>query len=113
MHVTALANTHAAFDALMSRWSALHDAHTSAGDHGVEHMRLARHLLDGTLSGYLPWMVPEDLALYQQLQQARDADELGALFFRCFDLMVRTRGMAVAVLRVHELFRLLQPHITR
>ena len=29
------------------------------------------------------------------------------------DLMVRTRGTAIAVLRMHGLYRLLQPHISR
>lgn len=113
MSATVLANTHAMFDILLTRWSAADGSEAILSDQGAEHMRQARRLLKETLSRYLPWLDAADVALCERLLQARDADELSEQFFRCFDLMVRVRGTAVAVLRMHELFRLLQPHVTR
>ena len=82
-------------------------------DDRATHMHEARHTLQATMGAYLPWMQPPDAALYIDLLRAPDADALSGQFFRCFDLMVRTRGTAIAVLRMHELYRLLQPHVAR
>lgn len=111
MSAIAFADTQVAFDVLCTRWSALQRGVPSAGACGAGHMAQAARLLEDALARYLPWMSETDLALYECLLRARDADELGAQFFRCFDLMVRVRGAAVGVLRMHELFRLLQPHV--
>lgn len=111
MSATAFADTQVVFDVLCTRWSALQRGVTPADSCGAGHMAQAARLLEDALSRYLPWMGEADLALYERLLRARDADELGAQFFRCFDLMVRVRGTAVGVLRMHELFRLLQPHV--
>jgi hypothetical protein len=113
MSVDLTVNTHAMLDALLSRWRAAPERDRPVHDGEAEHMRLAHGLLADTLVRYLPWLDAHDAALYERLQQARNADELSELFLRCFDLMVRVRGAAVAVLRAQELFRLLRPHITR
>ncbi len=111
MSATAISDTQAMFEALFTRWSASQRVATAADACGTGHMERAARLLEDALVRYLPWMSEADLVLYERLLRARDADELGAQFFRCFDLMVRVRGTAVGVLRMHELFRLLQPHV--
>lgn len=113
MSAIAALNTNAIFDMLLSRWSALPETGVVPGQGDTEHMASARCLLVEALARYLPWLEPADLVLYERLLQARDADELSGMFFRCFDLLVRVRGVAVGVLRAHELFKLLQPHVTR
>lgn len=106
-------STHAMFDILIARWCAAPGAAPVAPGTCAQHMVLARQKLQDALGSYLPWMSAADVLLYDRLLRAQDADELSDLYFRCFDLMVRTRGTAKAVLSMHELFRLLQPHITR
>lgn len=98
---------------LLTRWSQGPKAAAPAVADGHQPVGQARYKLEQALADYLPWMDAPDKALYDRLMRARHVDELGALFFRCFDLMVRTRGTAIAVLRMHELYRLLQPHIGR
>jgi len=103
----------AMFSTLMSRWNTAPELQGLVPDDRATHMHEARHTLQATMGVYLPWMQPPDAALYIDLLRAPDADALSGQFFRCFDLMVRTRGTAIAVLRMHELYRLLQPHVAR
>lgn len=105
--------TDAMLATLLARWCARLDPATDAPDAQVPYLQQARRKVQQTLGGYLRWMSESDLSLYRRLMTAHDADEWSAQFFLCFDLMVRTRGAAIAVLRMHELFRLLQPHVTR
>lgn len=113
MFATTAVNTHAMFDVLLVHWRAVPGSHATAGECAGEHMARARSLLQDALMRYQPWMDANDIAQYERLLQARDADELGGQFFYCFDLMVRVRGTTVAARRMHELFWLLQPHVTR
>jgi hypothetical protein len=109
----ALASTSSMFAVLLSRWNTGPEFTGPGSLDATAHMKQARRTLRAALDPYLPWMLPQDVALYDSLLRSPDANALSDQFFRCFDLMVRTRGTAIAVLRMHELFRLLQPHVTR
>lgn len=109
----AIASTHSMFTVLLARWDTAPGLPEATPPQASGHMHEARHVMKAAMQVYVPWMQPQDVALYDSLLQAPDADALSAQFFRCFDLMVRTRGTAIAVLRMHELYRLLQAHITR
>ncbi|MBL0919747.1 MAG: hypothetical protein IBJ14_13680 [Hydrogenophaga sp.] len=116
---TALAatSTDALLSALLTRWDIAHarDATASVGeiDDALGPMERVRLVLERTLSDYAPYFDASDSSLYRRLLDTRDVETLSALFFRCFDLMVRSRGLAIAVLRQHEIYRVLQPHIPR
>lgn len=69
----------------------------------------ARLLLAHSLDRFRPFMSMSDATLYQRLLDAREPRELGALYFVCFDLLARTRGIAVAVLGMQDLYRVLRP----
>lgn len=74
-----------------------------------EAMVQARLLLSGSLDHFRPFMSAADVELHARLINAREPCELGALYFACFDLLARNRGMAVAVVGMQELYRLLRP----
>lgn len=95
-------------DTLLARWKSLpgHDSPSHASP--VDRMSQARSILRATVEQHLPRMSPDDQALYARLLAAREAQAWRNHFFDCFDLMARTRGAAVAVLRLHELHRLLR-----
>lgn len=95
-------------DALLARWRSL-PGHSS--DHSqtsaAQRVTQARAILSLTVESQLPHMSPADQALYARLLAAREAQAWRTHFFDCFDLMARTRGAAIAVLRLHDLYRLL------
>lgn len=95
-------------DALLARWKSLpspDSGHTNAS--AAQRMNQARAILSLTVESQLPHMSPGDQALYARLLAAREAQAWRTHFFDCFDLMARTRGAAIAVLRLHDLYRLL------
>lgn len=98
---------------LMDRWSLAPDEGRCAPELFAEHMLVARSKLEKALGRYRPWMDASDLDLLDRILSAPDAEELSRLYFHCFDLMERKLGMARAVLQMHDLFRLLRPHIVR
>ena len=95
-------------DALLARWKSLPHHDSPFHDSPVDRMSLARSILRATVEHHLPRMSPDDQALYARLLAAREAQAWRNHFFDCFDLMVRTCGASVAVLRLHELHRLLR-----
>lgn len=101
-------STASMLDMLMARWQLAprHDtaAHESPGDA----MERARTTIVQTMGHYVNYLEPADQALYTTLISTTDPESLRDLFFECFDLMVRTRGPAIAVLRLHELYRLMR-----
>jgi hypothetical protein len=98
-------------DALLARWSSLpgHDASVGS-EHSspAQRMNQARDILRATLDDLLPCLSPGDQALYARLLAARELHAWRTHFFDCFDLMARTRGAAIAVLRLHALYSLLR-----
>jgi len=109
-HATAAEppSTSSMLDMLMARWrlAPRHDtaAHESPGDP----MERAHTIFVQTVGHYVNYMEPADQALYATLIATADPESLRSLFFECFDLLVRTRGPAIAVLRMHELYRLVR-----
>ncbi len=95
-------------DALLARWKSLPHQDSPCPASPVDRMSLARSILRTTVEHHLPRMSPDDQALYARLLAAREAHAWRNHFFECFDLMARTAGAAVAVLRLHELHRLLR-----
>lgn len=96
-------------DTLLARWSSLPDHHARI-DHTSPAHRVcqARDILRLTIEDMLPSLSPGDQALYARLLAAREAHAWRTHFFDCFDLMARTRGAAIAVLRLHALYSLLR-----
>lgn len=96
-------------DALIKRWKAGPTPPPTKSFASASHrMAQARGILVQAIGAYLPHLAPNDQALYARLVATREIDGLRAHFFDCFDLMVRTRGAAIAVLRIQELHRLLR-----
>jgi hypothetical protein len=101
-------STSSMLDMLMARWQLAprHDmaTHECPGDA----MERARATIVQTVGHYVNYLESADQDLYATLIGATDPESLRGLFFECFDLMVRTRGPAIAVLRLHELYRLMR-----
>jgi hypothetical protein len=95
---------------LLSRWgeaaAPLNQRPLASAQEAVVEARL---LLSGSLDHFRPFMSAADAELYARLISAGEPRELGALYFACFDLLARNRGMAVAVVGMQELYRLLRP----
>lgn len=100
-------STSCMLDLLIARWQVSPHAELFS-DEPVDTMERARNTIVQTVGHYVDYLEPSDKALYASLIAASDAPALRALFFQCFDLMVRTRGTALAVLRLHELYRLVR-----
>lgn len=100
-------STSCMLDMLISRWQVSPRAESLSAE-PADAMERARSTIIQTVGHYVDYLEPGDQALYAQLIAASDAPTLRALFFQCFDLMVRTRGTALAVLRLHELYRLVR-----
>jgi hypothetical protein len=95
-------------DTLMARWSARPDA--AQGSHApvdAERVMQARGVLVKTMARYLPYLSADDRALYGRLLGTRQPQDWQRQFFECFDLLARTRGLTIAVLRLHELYGVL------
>lgn len=97
-------------DSLLARWATLPPADSDAPVLGSEDVAArARTLFALTLGPYAPLMSPAHHAVYRRLLSLRDAESLRHHFFDAFDLLVRTRGAALAVLKLQELHQLLRP----
>ncbi len=110
LHATAeSAVTPWVLDTLMARWSALPDHRPVLVETvDVEPVAQARGVLMKTMERYLQYLSAEDLALYWRLLGTHHAKDWHEQLFDCFDLVCRTRGITIAVLRLHDLYRLLQ-----
>lgn len=96
-------------DTLLARWKSI--PHPEASDpqpSPADRTGHARAIFRQTLERHLPHMTPADQALYARLVAAREVQAWRTHFFDCFDLMARTRGAAIAVLRLHDLHNLLR-----
>jgi hypothetical protein len=101
--------TPSVLDTLMARWSALPD--TAQGPRApvdAERLVQARGVLVKTMQRYLPYLSADDRALYGRLLGTRHPQDWQRQFFECFDLLARTRGLTIAVLRLHELYGVLR-----
>lgn len=95
-------------DGLLSRWKGKPRSDL-ARPSTAESTRAVQGILASAIGRYEAFLSPRDQALYATLMGARHPAEIRALFFEAFDLLVRTRGAAVAVLRIrdiHDHFRL-------
>lgn len=92
---------------LLARWQKTPRTE-SAPSVPAEAVERARSLIVQTVGHYVDYLDPADQALYTELVSSPDARSIRERFFGCFDLLVRTRGAALAVLRLHELYRLLR-----
>ena len=98
--------TPSTLDGMMARWTS--EAPAGRGHPAADTTRAAKDILCQAVGRHAEFLAPADRALYGSLMTARDAAELRALFFELFDLLVRTRGPALAVLRIRELHGLLR-----
>jgi hypothetical protein len=92
-------------DTLMARWSALPD--TAQDPHAPtdpERILQARSVLMKTMERYLQYLSADDRVLYWRLLGTRNPQDWQRQLFDCFDLVARTRGITIAVLRLHELY---------
>lgn len=101
-------STSSMLDMLMARWQLAPRQDTAAHEAPGDAMERARNTIVQTVGHYVTYLEPADQALYATLIATTDPESLRGLFFQCFDLMVRTRGPAIAVLRLHELYRLMR-----
>lgn len=101
-------STSSMLDMLMARWQLAPRHETAAHESPGDAMERARATIEQTVGHYVSYLEPADQALYATLIATTDPESLRDLFFECFDLMVRTRGPAIAVLRLHELYRLMR-----
>jgi hypothetical protein len=101
-------STSSMLDMLMARWQLAPRHETAAHESPNDAMERARATIEQTVGHYVSYLEPADQALYATLIATTDPESLRDLFFECFDLMVRTRGPAIAVLRLHELYRLMR-----
>jgi hypothetical protein len=101
--------TPSVLDTLMARWSAPPDAAQAPPMALVDPERIvqARSVLVQTLERYTQYLSADDRALYGRLLGTRSPQDWQRQFFECFDLVARTRGIAIAVLRMHELYGVL------
>lgn len=100
--------TPSVLDTLMARWSALPDnAQDPHGPVDAERIAQARGVLMKTMERYQPYLSADDRALYGRLLCTRNPQDWQRQFFECFDLVARTRGITIAVLRLHELYGVL------
>ena len=95
-------------DMLMARWQTAPRPAAPPHESAADALERARGIVVQTVGHYVNYLEASDQALYATLISLTDAEALRELFFECFDLMVRTRGPAIAVLRVHELYRLVR-----
>lgn len=100
--------TSSMLDMLMARWQMAPRPDTAQHESPADAMERARNIVIQTVGHYVNYLEAADQALYATLISLTEAEALRELFFECFDLMVRTRGPAIAVLRVHELYRLVR-----
>lgn len=95
-------------DTLLARWSTLPESdHCGRVQADVERVAQARAILMKAVGCYLTHLPSVDQVLYARLLSARSPGAWRNQFFDCFDLMTRTRGITIAVLRLHDLHRLL------
>ena len=94
-------------DMLLARWQQAPRTEAPGGGQ-AEALERARKILAQTVGHCVPHLSPADQELYRALIDSPDPRALRERFFACFDLLVRTRGTALAVLRLHELYRLLR-----
>ncbi len=95
-------------DTLIARWSTLPaGTHNQRAQADVERVAQARAILMKAVGCYLMHLPAADQALYARLLSARSPGAWRDQFFDCFDLMTRTCGITIAVLRLHDLHRLL------
>ncbi len=95
-------------DMLMVRWQSVPCPETPSRPSPADAMERARGIIVQTVGHYVDYLEPTDQALYDRLTTLAKPESLRELLFQCFDLMVRTRGPAVAVLRAHEIHRLVR-----
>lgn len=93
---------------LLARWQLAPRTESAQGAVSAEALERARQLIVQTVGHYVDYLDPDDQSLYAELVASPDARGMRERFFGCFDLLVRTRGVALAVLRLHELYRLLR-----
>lgn len=101
-------STSSMLDMLMARWQATPPPARPSPPSPADALERARDIVIQTLGHYVKHLEAADQALYATLVSLADIDELRGLFFQCFDLMARVRGPAIAVLHVHELYRLMR-----
>lgn len=95
-------------DTLMARWSAPPDQREGVIETvDIERVLQARGILMKTMERYLQYLSAEDLDLYWRLLGTRHPADWQEQLFDCFDLVCRTRGITIAVLRLRDLHRLL------
>lgn len=94
-------------DGLMARWKCQSPANVVRMP-ARDSTRAAQAILSNAIGRYVEFLTPSDRTLYAALLSAHEPRELRALFFESFDLLVRTRGPAVAVLRIREIHELLR-----
>lgn len=94
-------------DTLLMRWQEAPWLPNVAPQIPADPLAHARELISQTVGSHAERMSAHDRAAYARLLSLGDADELREAFFTCFDLMVRTRGPAIAMVRLRELHRLL------
>lgn len=95
-------------DMLMARWQMAPRPDPQPHESPSAAMERARGIVVQTVGHYVNYLEAPDQALYATLISLTDPEALREHFFQCFDLIVRTRGPAIAVLRMHELYRLLR-----
>ncbi|MBX3611494.1 MAG: hypothetical protein KF871_16495 [Hydrogenophaga sp.] len=98
--------TRSMLDALLERWRSQPSDAARTGT-STDRAACARALIAKTIGAYLAFLPPSDLRTYESLIASTSCEELRDQFYVCFDLIVRTRGAATAVLRLQELHRLL------
>ena len=94
-------------DTLLTRWQEAPWLPTVAPQIPADPMASALELIAQTVGPFEDRLGPHDRCVYASLMALSDSDELRDAFFTCFDLMVRTRGPAIAMVRLRELHRLL------
>lgn len=98
--------TPSTLDGMLARWASQEDIRGERPAHNG--LQAAHDVLRQTIGRHAHFLTRSDLALYASLMATREPFEMRARFFETFDLLVRTRGPAVAVLRIRELHALLR-----
>ena len=101
-------STSAMLSTLLARRQTAPRSEEPQGTAPGEALERARSLIVQAVGPYVDHLGAADQALYADLVGSPDARSLREHFFGCFDLLVRTRGATLAVLRLHELHRLLR-----
>jgi hypothetical protein len=93
---------------LLARWQASPALPGVALRGEIDCLQEAHAELLRELGPFAPWLTKDEAGALRYLLQVNEADEFRASYGRCFDLMVRCRGIARAVLTMHKLHGLLR-----